>query len=91
MTNLKKFKIVKIISVLSTASVFVFGLTLIFQFANIFSLKTTENKLKNTLNQLEQDIILFETENRYMQTDEFIEDYARVVLGYGKPGETRYR
>ncbi len=91
MTNLRKFKIVKIISVLSTISIFIFAVTLIFQFANIFTLKTTQNKLKNTLNQLEQDIIAYETENRYMQTDEFIEDYARVVLGYGKPGETRYR
>jgi cell division protein FtsB len=60
---------------------------LIFQFAKIGNLQKKEEELNNHLNALEQQIVEYTNENNYIKSNEYLEDYAREVLGWGKEGE----
>jgi hypothetical protein len=48
-----------------------------------------KNSDKKRLGALAADI--FEQEYNYKSSDEFIEDYAHEVLGWGKEGESYYK
>ena len=81
---MKNEKTVKIISVICAVVSFVLVCVLIFQFVKIGNLQKMEEELTKHLNALEQQIV---DENNYIQSNEYLEDYAREVLGWGKENE----
>lgn len=74
------------------AVVFVIGLIiiLIFQYVQFWSLTIKKNELNNQLALLEKQHYIFEQEYEYKSSDEFVEDYAHEVLGWGRNGESYY-
>lgn len=91
MQNAKQTKMVKIVTVTVAAVLFLVVTVLVFQFVQISSLKSKEALLQSKLDQLEQSIVTYSNENDYLSSADFVEDYAREVLGYGSAGETRFR
>ena len=84
---MKNEKTVKIISVICAVVSFVLVCVLIFQFVKIGNLQKKEEELTKHLNALEQQIVDYTNENNYIQSNEYLEDYAREVLGWGKENE----
>ena len=86
-------KIVTTIVVCITAVLFV---VLLFQFAKIVSLKTKQSHLNTTIEQTQKQIAEYDELLDYINfkdgeySQEFLEDYAREVYGWGKPGRTYY-
>ena len=60
------------------------------QIAQIKSLKKTKAELQLKLNSLLESEAYYDDANKYVQSNEFIESYAREVLGLGKEGEESY-
>ena len=87
----KKANAVKIISIVCAVLVFALIIVLIFEFVNIANLKNKEKALNLRLNQVEQSIIETTNQNNYLTSSEYLEDYAREVLGWGKDGEIIYK
>lgn len=88
---MKKEKTVKLISVICAILMFALICVLVFQFVKIGNLKKKEKELNNHLNSLEQQIIDYTNENNYLQSNEYLEDYAREVLGWGKENEMYFK
>ena len=84
---MKSDKTVKIISVICAVLSFVLVCVLIFQFVKFGNLQKKEEELTKHLNALEQQIVEYTNENNYIQSNEYLEDYAREVLGWGKENE----
>lgn len=84
---MKNEKTVKIISVICAVVSFALVCVLIFQFVKIGNLQKKEEELTKHLNALEQQIVEYTNENNYIQSNEYLEDYAREVLGWGKENE----
>lgn len=80
-------KTVKWISVICAVLMFALICVLIFQFVRIANLKQKEKQLSNNLSQLENQIIDYTNESNYIRSSEYLEDYAREVLGWGKNNE----
>ena len=60
------------------------------QISQIKSLKKTKAELQLKLNNLLESEAYYDDANKYVQSNEFIEGYAREVLGLGKEGEESY-
>lgn len=84
----KKFKIMTVTVI---AVLFVLSVVLFVQFMSLARLRSTQAELQSYLSELQQSIDQTQDENSYLASDEFIEDYAREVLGYSTTGETRFR
>lgn len=91
MNNQKQIRTAKFLSITVVTVMFLLAVVLVFQFVKIYHLKSEENQLNKYLQQLENDIIHYSSENAYLKSDKYIEDYAREVLGYGLNGETRFK
>lgn len=91
MNNEKQIRTAKILSITVVAVLFLLAVLLVFQFVKINHLKSEEYKLNKYLQQLENEIINYSSESAYLNSDKYIEDYAREVLGYGLNGETRFK
>ncbi len=83
-------KLVKSISIICAILVFALSCVLIFQLVKISNLKQKEKQLSNTLTNLEKEIVNYTNENNYLQSNEYLEDYAREVLNWGKDGEVYF-
>ncbi len=88
---MKNEKVVKLISIICAIVMFALICVLIFQFTKISNLKNKENQLKGHLSSLEQQIVDYTNENNYLQSKEYLEDYAREVLGWGKENEMYFK
>ena len=64
---------------------------LIIQYVQYWSLAIKENQLQDQLALLEKEHYIFEQEYNYKSSDEFIEDYAHEILGWGKEGESYHK
>lgn len=64
---------------------------LIIQYTQFWALTIKESELKDQLALLEKEHYIFEQEYNYKSSDEYIEDYAREVLNWGREGESYYR
>ena len=84
---MRNSKIVKWISVICTVWMFALVCVLSFQFVRISNLKQKEKQLSDTLSQLETNIVDYTNESNYLRSSEYLEDYAREVLGWGKNNE----
>jgi cell division protein FtsB len=83
-------KVVKLISIVCAALMFILTCILVFQLVKISNLKTKEKDLSTTLANLEKEIGDYTNENNYIQSNEYLEDYAREVLGWGKENEVQF-
>lgn len=77
-------------TILAVLVVVVLLVLLIIQYTQFWSLTIKEQQLENQLALLEKEHYIFEQEYNYKSSDEFIEDYAHEVLGWGKEGESYY-
>lgn len=88
MKNTKQtVKIISLITVIITAILFV---VLLFQFAKIITLKNKQKQLNKTLIKTQEEIVEYDKLLDYIDyqngeyNQEFLEDYAREVYGWGK-------
>lgn len=87
---------VKLISTIVVCITAVLFVVLLFQFAKIVSLKTKQRHLKTTIEQTQKQITEYDELLDYIQfndgeySQEFLENYAREVYGWGKAGRTYY-
>lgn len=84
---MNKEKTVKLISVICAVVSFVLVCVLLFQFVKISNLQQKEKELTQNLQSLEQQIMEYTNEKNYTSSNEYLEDYAREVLGWGKENE----
>lgn len=87
----KNVKIAKILTISVATVMFLLCVVLVFQFVKISNLKQHQKELSSRLTELEKSILHYDSENSYLESSDFIEDYAREVLGYGKAGEVRFK
>ncbi|MGN0961180.1 MAG: hypothetical protein ACI4PF_03145 [Christensenellales bacterium] len=88
----KKIKAIKITTIITCIVMFACILVLTFQFIKIGNLKEKTNNLEAYRNELIQEINTYDTTNDYYNNNrtEYLEGYAREVLGWGLSGETWY-
>lgn len=60
------------------------------QIVKVKNLQRQKEFLESKLNTLLQDEAYYDDANKYVTSSEFIEGYAREVLGLGKEGEENY-
>lgn len=87
----KKFNAVKLISVICAVLFFALTIILIVEFINIANLNNKEKALQARLSDVEQSIVNVTNQNNYLNSSEYLEDYAREVLGWGKDGEVIFK
>ena len=58
---------------------------------NIANLNNKEKALQKRLSDVEQSIVNVTNQNNYLNSSEYLEDYAREVLGWGKDGEVIFK
>lgn len=88
----KQIRAIKITTILTSIIMFVCIIVLVFQFIKIGNLKEKTEKLNAYKTQLEEQINDYNTTNAYYDNNrtEFLEDYAREVLGWGQKDSTWY-
>ena len=91
MTESKAKRNIIITTVIAVLLVFTLLIILIFQYVNYWNLRNKEHALQEQLLQLQNEHALYEAEYAYKSSDDYIEDYAREVLGYGKDGSKYYK
>ena len=87
----KKLNVVKLISVICAILFFALVIILIVEFINIANLNNKEKALQKRLSDVEQRIVNVTNQNNYLNSSEYLEDYAREVLGWGKDGEVIFK
>ena len=87
----KKLNVVKLISVICAILFFALVIILIVEFINIANLNNKEKELQKRLSDVEQSIVNVTNQNNYLNSSEYLEDYAREVLGWGKDGEVIFK
>ena len=88
---MRKEKVVKLISIICAVLTFALVCVLVFQFVKISNLKKKEQELNSSLKTLEQQIVDYTNQSDYINSAEFLEDYAREVLGWGKDNEMYFK
>ena len=88
----KKIKIIKISTILTSIVMFISIIVLAFQFIKIANLRDKTNKLEAHKQELVQQINEYDSANAYYSNNrtEYIENYAREVLGWGQANDTWY-
>ena len=87
----KKLNVVKLISVICAILFFALVIIWIVEFINIANLNNKEKALQKRLSDVEQSIVNVTNQNNYLNSSEYLEDYAREVLGWGKDGEVIFK
>lgn len=89
-------QVVKIISIISACLTAVLFVVLLFQFAKIITLKNKQKALKKTIEVKQEQIVEYDKLIDYIDfengeySQEFLENYAREVYGWGKTNRTYY-
>ncbi len=88
----KNIKVIRIITVITVVLICLCAVILSFQLIQIANLKDKNNQLNFRKEQLIQDIYNYNTANSYYNNNrsEYLESYAREMLGWGESGETWY-
>lgn len=89
----KNLKAIKITTIVACVIIFACIIVLTIQFIKIGNLKEKNRNLETYRAELMADINDFDTANDYYNNNrtEYLESYAREVLGWGANGETWYR
>lgn len=88
----KKIKAVKFTTVIICVLLFVCAIVLAFQFVKIANLKQKSNNLETYRGELVEQINTYDATNAYYNNNrtEYLESYAREVLGWGLDSDTWY-
>lgn len=88
----KKIKAIKFTTVLICSLLFLCIITLTFQFVKITNLKQKSSNLTSYRSELIDQINTYDATNSYYNNNrtEYLESYAREVLGWGLDNETWY-
>lgn len=88
----KKIKAMKFITVITCAVLFLSVVVLAFQFVKIANLKEKNSNLENYKAELVEQINTYDATNTYYNNNrtEYLENYAREVLGWGLDSDTWY-
>ncbi|MBE5736084.1 MAG: hypothetical protein E7356_01820 [Clostridiales bacterium] len=88
----KKAKAIKITTVLTCIVIFVCTVVLVFQFIKIGNLRDKTESLQAHKTELIEQINNYDQANAYYNNNrqEYLENYAREVLGWGLDGDTWY-
>ena len=88
----KKIKVVKAITVIACIIIFTCTIILAFQFTKIANLRTKEKTLATYKTEIIKQINTYDTANSYYSNNrtEYLENYAREVLGWGLGNDTWY-
>ena len=88
----KKIKGIKIATVLICIIMFVSIIVLALQFIKIANLREKSNNLESYKEELITQINDYDVTNSYYNNNrtEYLENYAREVLGWGQSGDTWY-
>ena len=88
----KKLKAIKITTILSMIIMFVCIIILTCQLFKINNLKQKNSDLSTQKEQLIEEIYNYNTTNTYYDNNrqEYLENYAREMLGWGTSGEVWY-
>lgn len=88
----KKIKAVKITTIITCIAIFTCVVILTFQFIKIANLKEKTNNLNSYKTELVNEINTYNSANNYYNNNrtEYLESYAREVLGWGLDNETWY-
>lgn len=89
----KKFKGIKITTIIACVVIFLCIIILTIQFVKIGNLKEKNSNLENYKAQLIESINNYDSTNDYYNNNrtEYLESYAREVLGWGLDGDTWYK
>ena len=84
--------LVKLSTVFAVLVLFTLVILLTFQYVKINNLEQRENELNTELLSLQQSYENYENEYTYIQThyNEYVEDYVREVLGWGRSSEIKF-
>lgn len=83
-------KAIKWISVVTVVLIFILAIVLVFEFVKINELKNKEKLLLNSVSNMEQSIVDYTNANDYLNSSDYVEDYARENLGWGAENEIRF-
>lgn len=83
-------KVVKLISIICAVLMFALLCVLVFQLVKISTLKNRQAELTTTLAELEKQVVDYTNENEYIKSYEYLEDYAREILGWGRENEVTF-
>lgn len=87
----KKTKIIKISTILTCIVMFISIIILTFQFVKIANLREKSRNLETYKSELIQDITTYDSANTYYNNrTEYLENYAREVLGWGQENDIWY-
>ncbi len=88
----KKIKGIKFITALTCIVLFVCVVILAFQFVKIANLREKSDNLENYKAELIEQINTYDATNSYYNNNrtEYLENYAREVLGWGLTNDTWY-
>ena len=86
----KKAKVITISTVITCIVIFVCAIILVCQFIKIANLREKTANLETYKQQLEQQINNYDSANNYYSNTEYLEKYAREVLGWGLDNEEWY-
>lgn len=89
----KNIKVVKITTILTFVLMFICIIVLTFQFIQINNLRKKTENLESYKSEIVEKINTYDTANDYYNNNrtEYLESYAREVLGWGMTGETWYK
>ena len=88
----KKVKTIKIVTAITFVVMFICIIVLALQFVKIANLKEKNQSLNSYKQELINEISNYNSANSYYDNNqsEYLENYAREVLGWGKADETWY-
>jgi len=88
----KKLKVIKTITIITCIIMFISIIVLTLQFIKIGNLRQKNNKLESYKTELVEQINNYDTTNSYYNNNrtEYLENYAREVLGWGQNNDTWY-
>jgi len=87
----KKIKVIKIITILTCIILFMCTLILSFQFVKIANLREKSKDLENRKTEIISQINEYDATNKfYNNRTEYLENYAREVLGWDLNNDTWY-
>ena len=88
----KKIKAIKISTIITCIVMFISIIVLVFQFVKIANLREKNENLESYKQELVQQINDYDSANSYYSNNrtEYLENYAREVLGWGQSDDTWY-
>ena len=88
----KKLKLIKTTTIIASIIMFICIIVLAFQFIKIGNLRHKTEELTSYKTELVEQINNYNSTNQYYNNNrtEYLENYAREVLGWGQAGDTWY-